>query len=364
METMNQTVSLLSCKRKRVQSLHKDVSMLRSYSLVRIGHCQTSTSKMQRVDSYSSLVTEESTDFTIDSDFSASSNLSGLPQELILMIISYLGPQSNSLLKMAQVHKRLYHTMAQVGDALLLKAQANFRTLLPKLHPLESTLSLFIRHIRCYTDIQTKCLQLKRILAKDFVVGCCLGSIVIRSIKSGQDASSSEASFANVKNEVVSIEEVDAALDMSLELVGQDALSYFLSSGSLMIGDVDLNLLTSRRRNVIQHCSESMEHSILSLVGQCGGKVYKFMKMRHITRDALFSIGADAVDTADIEAPCDYADVDRMDRARLLMRLVICRDLQLAEQGQGRRNFPIGRGGALSPCNIYTPPVPINARYM
>jgi len=249
--------------------------------------------------------------------------------------------------------------MAQVGDAMLLKAQANFRMLLPKLHPLESTLSLFIRHIRCYTDIQTKCLKLKRILAKDFVVGCCLGSIVIRSIKSGQYESSSESSLPTKTHEVVSIEEVDAALDMSLELLGQDALSYFLSSGNLMLGDVDLNLVASKRRNILQHCSESMENNILSLVGQCGGKVYKFMKMRHITRDNWFSTGAD------IEAPCDYADVDRMDRARLLMRLVICRDLELSEHGQGRRNFSIGRGGALSQCinNTYTPSVHINARY-
>jgi len=283
-----------------------------------------------------------------------------------------------ALLKISQLNKDINKLMTRVGDAMLIKTHSNFRVLLPKLHPVESSLSLFMRHAICCKQIKRKCIELKAILDKDFIVGCCLGPIVIRSQRDRRTQDSPKTRNAlsladsspstntvhingddNIVNQVcsrnaVTVKEIDVALSISLELMNQDALSYFLSSGHVKIQDVNENLISSSERlSIIQHCSEQLENLVLSLAGQCGAKVYKYLKMRQFING---SIGFDLndptsntrsnhtnvitnyptiADAAHCNQPpsktaAEYAEADRMDRARLLMQLVICRDLKLA----------------------------------
>jgi len=327
----------------------------------------TSTNKIQRIDSYSSLV---ACNILIDDDIQDNANainnasshgLAGLPQELVFKIISYIGPRSSSLLNMSQLDTHFHRLMTRVGDAMLIRAQSNFRILLPKLHPVESSLSLFMRHARCCKEIESKCNQLKHILAKDCIVGSILGPVVVRSLRVTSPQGILQNNSDNNNNSdnhnkpvcvmnAVTLEEIDTALTIALEIIGQDVLSYFLATRHVMIKDVDENLIASERRNIIQHCSATLENRVLSLAGQCGGKVYKYIKMRQIIRTGCSNID----DTNDLggKESAESKDEERMDRARLLMQLVICRDLELAKQdaehgmsmsmGMGRRRFLVG----------------------
>ena len=284
------------------------------------------------IDSYSCLIAATTDHKKIHTG--KASHLRNLPEELILQIISFVGPRSSTLVALSQVDKDFHSLMTRVGDAMLVRARSNFRILLPKLHLKESGLSLFIRHARACKNIQRMCDELKQILDKDFVVCCSLGPIVVRSLQS--DAAMAGGSDNLIKKPAVSLKEVDTALELALELLGQDALSYFLASHNVTIPDVDKDLIYADRRSIIQHCSERIENQVLSLAGQCGGKVYKFIKMRQVIRNGLVE-----------DKRAERRDLDYLNRARLIMQLVLCRDLELTEQdielGKDRRRFSVCR---------------------
>lgn len=329
-ETMKDGVSL-TLKRKREDEadvqfigLNEDQSYeseAASIALLENGNADTT---IQRVDSYSSLLislADRDKNFASSSHSSFSpSNLTDLPQELLLTMISFLGPRCSSLLRLSETNKTFRSILQKVGDAMIVKASSSFRRVLPRLHPMESDISLFIRHARCCKDIEYKCLQLKQILDKDFIVGCCLGPIIVRPISIGKDCNRPVR-----RKEAVTIQEIDTALAIALELIGQDSLSYFMSSGKIKVRDIDPNLLYSERGLLTEHCSRDIEKQILSLVGRCGGKVFKFMKLRKITR-INWSMH-ESIDNNKV----DFVDMDRTTRARLLMRLVFWRNVKQHE---------------------------------
>jgi hypothetical protein len=356
--------AFISLKRKRVCEILSEQRLainFRDFKSLRSSTTVAEIRRIDSIDSFSSFVAAAATendsqsggcekldDATID----RSNNLSSLPQELLLKITSFIGPRSSTLIKLSLVDKRFNSLMSRVGAAMLVRAKANFQILLPKLNPVESNLCLFMRHTQSHHEIQNKCQVLRKILKKDFVVGCCFGPIIVRSLRDDQSkeqdtistsTTSSNADAATAR--AVSIEEINSALDISLELMGQDVISYFLDNCNLTINDVDKDLISSERRNIIQHCSESLEFQVLSLAGQCGAKVYKFLKMQQAIQ------GCWDMENGSIKATADHADIDRMDRARLLMQFVICRDLELAKKdaqlGFRRKRLAVGRSGII-----------------
>ncbi len=352
---------------------------------------------------------------TPSSPASASASLTDLPEELVLKIVSFIGPRCSSLVHLCNVNRTFHKLLISLGDALLDSARTHrsFRMLLPKLHPTESSLCHFMRHTRCSHDIMMKSAQLRRILDKDFIVPCRFGPIVVRNRNesvsldpsnphmnishihinhsSGAAASEADDASASIINSAIrsrnvsailraspmsmhhmnrnnkphtqpyahpdaqnrasastptsstmnylptpiTMEDIDEALEIALQLICQDSLSYFLNvhtyppskSRHITFLDVDRKLLASEdRKCILQHCAASLEHHVLSLAGQAGGKIYKYMKMRHIV----------------LTNQCNYLtlhennmnkdDVKRLDRARLIMECVICRDLELVRQ--------------------------------
>jgi hypothetical protein len=268
-------------------------------------------------------------------------NINSIPQEIFLKIISFIGPASSSLLSIAQVSKRHSALMAQVGDAMLTRAQSNFRVLLPKLHPMESYLSLCIRHVRCCHDIQKKCTTLKQGLDKDFLVGCCLDTLVrgnvnnfgLNEVPSSPNKAPQNDTKATA-NESITMKEIDDALNLSLELLGADTISYFMANRPMATNSI--TFLGQKRSSIIQHCSTALEYQVLALCGRCGGKVFKYMKLRNWLRNEgtnVTSLFSDIVER--------WKDEERMDRARLIMQLVLSRDLELSrfERANHERDY-------------------------
>lgn len=364
----------ISHKRKRVCEMLDEDRLDMNLRAFKSLKSATAPSDLQRIDSFSSFFVVPEHDLQPKSRTDSVrrrrdsedrlDNLSSLPQELILKTISFLGPRSNTLVHLSLVDKRFQRLMTRVGAAALARAKANFRILLPKLNPVESNLCLFMRHSQSHHEIQSKCQQLKKILRKDFVLGCCFGPIIVRSLETdrdqdrakGQQDVASTSSSTSISNNIsaaadaaadraVSTGEIDSALDIALELMGQDVISYFLESCKLTISDVDRDLVSSERRNIIQHCAENLEFQVLSLAGQCGAKVYKYIKMQQAIQ------GCWDMDHGVLKPTASRDDVHRMDRARLLMQLVICRDFELARKdaqlGFRRKRLAIRRNGII-----------------
>lgn len=347
----------ISLKRKRTCGLHSD-DRDTNISQSKIRRSPAVSDKLGRVDSFSTFIiaSEKESELLACQSISApsyqvSNDLSSLPQELVLKIISYIGPKSTTLISLSSVDKRFHSLMSRVGDAMLNRAKRNFRILLPKLKPVESNLCLFLRHTFSHHSIQSKCNTLKDILEKDFIVGFCLGPIIVRSVVEQRKPQSNDLStHSRPTASAVSLEEIDSALDISLQLMGLDVLSFFLHDQNVTFDDIDKSLILSERLNIIQHCSETLEYQVLSLAGQCGAKVYKYMKMRQIIK------GCWDVNNGKIKDSAEIGDVRRMDRARLLMQLVVCRDMELARQdaklGYGRKRLAVGRNRVVLQHNL------------
>ena len=251
-----------------------------------------------------------------------------LPQDIVLVILSYIGPISPTLLSVSQLTRQHSLLMSQLGHSMLLRARSTFRFLLPKTHPQESHMSLSIRHARCYRDIRDKCKTLKTILDKDFIVGCIVDSIpsLETTLDAGNNISAKTRRSSrniNLRGSVTS-QEVDIAIHTALELLGAepDALP---CTKDLSLECVKRNPDSFMKRNITKNCSSTLESKILALCGRCGGKVFKYVKMRLWLRSegVRFHVDSEGKDT-------QCFDEERMDKARLIMQLVICRDLELS----------------------------------
>ena len=253
-----------------------------------------------------------------------------LPQDILLVILSYIGPTSPTLLSLSQLTKQHSILMSQLGEAMLLRARSTFKFLLPKTHSKESQMCMSIRHARFYSNIRENCKTLKTILDKDFIVGCIVDSLPISgtvpdinntvSIKPLQHKTDSQN--IGVRSSVTT-EEVDTAINIALGLLGSESEPFCRGQGS--VGCVRRDPVSFMKRNIVKNCSTILESKILALCGRCGGKVFKYVKMRLWLRSEGVRFH---MDSEDKDNQC--YDEERMDKARLIMQLVICRDLELS----------------------------------
>ena len=260
--------------------------------------------------------------------FTTVDHLSILPEEILLNVVSFLGPRAVSLTSLAKLNREFNTFMAKVGDSMLQCANKSFRSTLPKLDPRESNLSLSIRHAQASDDIKRKCRELKRVTDKNFVVPSCFGPIVIKKVKRNFGNSLDDT---NHRGEATP-EEIDQALSLAIELVAQDSLSHFLAKGRIRLNQLDLSVVHSSRMNLISCCPKFVENHIMSLVGYFSGKVYKYIRTRQAVRSSfeMQSIGREHGDDVNDYIPPDcmngsdsYNDMNRIYHARLLMQLAV-----------------------------------------
>jgi hypothetical protein len=252
--------------------------------------------------------------------------LSAMPQELIFQIVSYIGPNSSSLKDLARVNKMFHRTLSIIADSIMENVKHYFRIPLPKLHVQESKLSHSIRHYRSFLDIRNKSNELKRLIEKDFVVNCFLGPVIIRPM-SPRCPNSTRMIEGPTGGEPISMEEIEHALDIALELIGLDSLSYFLAKGSFKITDIDEQLVfSSSRLNMLRHFSGDLEDKVFALVGRCGGKVYKYLRMHQILMKLWHMNDKMATFSNYNESVFHRRVADLMIRAKTLIRLVIFRE--------------------------------------
>ena len=334
---------------------------------------------------------------TADNRSYSTTKLSNLPEELFYKMRSYIGPASNSLIHFSQVNKQFYDLLQnKIGLIMINGTKNQFRSLLPKLSFNESNLCWFVRHVQCCWDIRQRLIYLKTILDKDFCIflDCRVNrnqaTTNHRSPSSSPHAdmivtSSSTPPSASCPSKIntgsydaISPEEVDISLDLALSLmkgdpmkgeIGKDGLGInaFLKSysfGSPLVATKPTFPIKSKDKSIIQYCSESLENLVLILCGKCGGKAFKFAKMRlwlrnevglefvsdvkecinikrsrgetYLISDASISGGMQQENVSHEEI-CNMAkakDEDRMNKARLLMQLVISRELELSRQRQ------------------------------
>lgn len=273
------------------------------------------------------------TQFTNDLTVSLASTthvdrLSILPEDVLLNVVSFLGPRSISLTSLTKVNREFNMLMTKVGDSMLQCATKSFRSILPKLDPVESSLSLSIRHVQACDDIKMKYRELKRITEKNFVVPSCFGPIVIKKVKRNFGTPEDET---NHQDEATP-EEIDQALSLAIELVAQDSLSHFLAKGKLRFNQLDPSVIHSSRMNLINCCPKFVENHIMALVGYFSGKVYKYIRIRQAVRSGyeMQSIGREHGDEVSNYIPPDemnssdsYKDMNRIYHTRLLMQVAI-----------------------------------------
>jgi len=336
------------------------------------------------------------------------SSLSNLPEELIYKTLSYIGPASNSLIHLSQVNKHFYDLLQnKIGRAMMKGTKDQFRSLLPKLSYNESNLSWFVRHVQCCWDIRQKLLFLKKILDKDFCIffDCRVsshrtahqrpsesspgGDMIVTSSSTPPSRTSSPPMIKADSNTIISPKDVDASLDLALslmkgdpmkgELVGKDgdgneSVPCSLSSTSSFSRAMTTSRIKTQDKSVIQYCSASLENLVLILCGKCGGKAFKYAKMRlwlrnevglefasdvqefvgdtrHMLSGSPKCVSKDnnctnvksptggkgpevELSNEQIRSMAKAKDEERMDKARLLMQLVISRELELSRKRQ------------------------------
>jgi len=332
----------------------------------------------------------------ISAPYNKRASFTVLPDELVFFIISFVGPTSSTLLNLAQLTKYHSNLMNIIGDTMLIRAKSQFRTLLHQSHLHESSISSFVKHARFCSDMREKMQRLEKILEKDFVVDSCLLSSAVgyndsvslplihcrrricingggvrlggtmineqveeRSIMGGND------------NNIVTTYEVDLAIELVMSLLGP--VSTTSHHGRIPDGHNYSQVTSScgMRRdqtNSLRHVSAELESRVLALCGKCGGKVFKYAKMRLWLRNVGVALASDRQDitssrfvreliiregnklrlprvqsvsstgqneTTDREYSIipEYEkskDEERMHNARLVMKSVICRDLELS----------------------------------
>lgn len=335
---------------------------------------------------------------TVDTYSYSRTKLSNLPEELIYKMLSYIGPASNSLIHFSQVNKQFYDLLQnKIGLIMINGTKNQFRSLLPKLSFNESNLCWFVRHVQCCWDIRQRLIYLKTILDKDFCIFLdCRVSRNQATTNHRRPSSSSHADMIVTSSstlpstscptklnkgsyDAISPEEVDISLNLALSLmkgdpmkgeIGKDGLGInaflnsFSSGSPPLVATKPTFPIKSKDKSIIQYCSESLENLVLILCGKCGGKAFKFAKMRLWLRnevglefvsdvkeclnnkcshgdicsisDASISgeMQQENVSNEEIRTMAKAKDEDRMNKARLLMQLVISRELELSRQRQ------------------------------
>ena len=291
-----------------------------------------------------------------------------LPKELFLKVISFIGPTSSTLIALSHVNKRYATMMKQVAEAMIDRAKVSYKVLLPPIHLSESITSLAIRHVRCFQDVMYKCNSIKKVLEKDFVHGCLSeafqrGYISVEARHEIDAALTEKNDNSNNNNNnnttttktnritPVTIKEIDEALDIALDLLGYDNMTYFTKHLKITPEAIHPTFIAKGRHSLLEFFSHDIEHQVLSLCGKCGGKVFKYVKMMkllqrscragHQVDENNVAAAAAAAGGASNPLPLllpstrfqttstnlinTWKDEERFDRARLLMQLVVHR---------------------------------------
>lgn len=285
-------------------------------------------------------------------------HIDDIPKEIFLKIISFIGPTSPTLLSLSQVNKHYAHLMKQVGEAIMVRAEVSYRTLLPKMNSDEPLLSICTRHVRCFQDIMKKCNTIKKILDKSFAKGCLdealtrgyisqnsvqevTTAMIERNLISATGTESSiSSSTRETKNDSTStsdpshvkLSDIDQALNLALDLLGCDNINYFIENNAnlpIPLEHVDPSFLTIGRKSILEFFKENIEHQILTLCGKCGGKVFKYCKMMKILQEHDRNNGIDDPSSFSSGIIQSYKDEERYDRSRLVMQLVVHRFLTI-----------------------------------
>lgn len=210
------------------------------------------------------------------------SPMEALPAELFCQILTFVGSTSSTLIGLSEVNKHMNFTMNAIGRAMLPRARSNFRIPLEPKSPKESCTSLFLRHARTCSGVLNQLSQLRVRLNQDQML-----------------------------NDV-------AIMDKTME-----AALHLLEVGPTL--------------------SVSLERQILSTAGKCGGKAYKVSRTRML--EGLSAIPPDDGSLMSATTPQTRRNQERLDMARLIMQIVVFRDLQLSKQE--------------SPSNLTTTLVPV-----
>mmetsp|Transcript_6012 Transcript_6012/g.8937 ORF Transcript_6012/g.8937 Transcript_6012/m.8937 type:complete len:453 (-) Transcript_6012:235-1593(-) len=305
-------------------------------------------------------------------------NFNFLPLDVLIHTLSFLGPTSLSLPRLAQLTRYHSSVMKSVGDSMLHQARNSFRKPLEgnkstmkkqisrkrKLSFLnttqgefrdhrpnedqdivveESSISVAVRHARACRRVHERCVLLKRVLDKAF------------SVESSLSPSSSPLSqrLLQQQNQVSSphVAATSDEIDYSISL----ALSLLSNKDPSKISTSSLDLSSSP--SPLSKYSSALELRSLALCGKCGGKVFKHAKHMLWSLQQLQLQQRNESNTEnddDDEEEEDAIDVDlnfyqeqeeklmceqliesqqlRLTQSRLIMRLVVHRYMEIARE--------------------------------
>jgi hypothetical protein len=196
------------------------------------------------------------------------SPLESMHPELFCHVLSFVGTTSTSLVTLSEVSKYMNNTMGAIGNAMLPRAQANFRVPLEPKSPTESRTSLFLRHARICSSVLYTLTELRKILSRP----------------------------------ETDVADMEKAMGMAVYLL-----------------------------EVAPSLSLSLERQILSTCGKCGGKAFKFSKYILVHGLSQTTNGVSLSTLQEGQAK-DAKNQERLNRAQLIMQTVIFRNLQLSEQ--------------------------------
>lgn len=245
-------------------------------------------------------------------------SLDSIPEELFQVVLSYLGPTSSSLSVLAQVTTYHNKMMKVIGDSMLSRAKKDFRMPLPPKSSSESSVSLFVRHARSCRDVFENLVKLQHTLDKDF-----------DAMGDDEERSRSTRSLNENSTTAITMQEMSRAIELALDLLL-----------SVAIGG---------------RCSTALEWRVLALCGKCGGKVFKYCKTK-LRRDRQELVNAfdpsgvvarensnHVLEVHHVEEDVGPAKEENSDtrikrletwmgKSRLIMQLVLLRDLELSRE--------------------------------
>jgi hypothetical protein len=196
------------------------------------------------------------------------SPLESMHPELFCHVLSFVGTTSTSLVSLSEVSKYMNNTMCAIGNAMLPRAQANFRVPLESKSTTESRTSLFLRHARTCSTVLYTLTELRKILSQP-------------------DSH---------------VADMEKAMGMAVRLL-----------------------------EVAPSLSVSLERQILSTCGKCGGKAFKFSKhvLLHGLSQPMDGVSPSTLHERKAK---DVKNQERLSRAQLIMQTVVFRNLQLSKQ--------------------------------
>ena len=247
--------------------------------------------------------------------------------------------------------------MTSIGDVMLGQAMLRFRTPLPLRSPVESSVSLFVRHARASKVVHDRLEVLDEIVSKDFPL--------IKTSPSLQDITklpleyisdtSYESNFLLPSKATVDPSEVSHALNIALCLLGCPPKQHYFED-------------PNETQVIVKNASSTaLEWRVSSLCSKLGARAYKYAKSRMCRRyeqeDEMFPAYA-VTDEMPLEDDSDYCydededisldpseyeadqDLAILDKASLVMQHIVLREQEKARR-TGRAASSAGAAAAM-----------------